>query len=84
MPYKIIKRTGDRKWKIVETKHGHTKTVGSSTTKKNAEASIRARYRGENMTKKKPTVKRNSILGIVSRKPKVKRNSSLGIVGRAK
>ncbi len=47
MPYKIVKRTGKRKWKIVETKHGHTKTVGSSTTKKNAEASIRARYRGE-------------------------------------
>jgi hypothetical protein len=82
MPYKIVQRTGKRRWKIVETKHGYTKTVGSSTTKKNAEASIRARYRGENMSK--PKVKRNSILGIVSRKPKVKRNSSLGIVGRAK
>jgi hypothetical protein len=49
MPYKIIKRTGTKKWKIVETKNGHTKTVGSSTTKKNAMASIRARYRGESL-----------------------------------
>jgi len=49
MPYKVEKRTGKRPYKIVETKHGHTKTVGSSTTKKNAEASIRARYRGESL-----------------------------------
>jgi hypothetical protein len=34
--------------------------------------------------KKKPQIKRKSILGIVSRKPKVKKNSILGIVGRAK
>jgi len=49
MPYKVIKRTGTRKWKIVETIGKSTRTVGSSTTKKNAEASIRARYRGESL-----------------------------------
>jgi len=48
MPYTIIKRKGKRPYKIVEKKGGHTKTVGSSTTRKNAEASIRARYRSEN------------------------------------
>jgi len=43
MPYKVVKRGGDRPWKIL--KHG--KVVGSSKTKADAEASIRARYSGE-------------------------------------
>jgi hypothetical protein len=48
MPYSIVKRAGKRPFKIVEKlRGGHTKTVGSSVTKKDAEASIRARYRGE-------------------------------------
>ena len=49
MPYKVIRRTGKRPWKIVETlKDGSTLTVGSSTTRGDAESSIRARYRAEN------------------------------------
>jgi hypothetical protein len=47
MPYKVVYRKGKRPYKIVETIGGHTKTVGSSTSRKNAEASIRARYRVE-------------------------------------
>lgn len=48
MPYKIVKRVGKRPWKIIELlPGGHTKTVGSSVSKKNAEASIRARYAHE-------------------------------------
>ena len=47
MPYHVVKRKGKRPYKIVETIRGHTKTVGSSTNKKDAEASIRARYRAE-------------------------------------
>ena len=43
MPYNIRKRAGKRKWKIVETKNGHTKTVGSSLTKRKAQKSIIAR-----------------------------------------
>ena len=43
MPYNIRKRAGKRKWKIVETKNGHTKTVGSSLTKREAQKSIIAR-----------------------------------------
>ena len=43
MPYKVVKRTGKRKWKIVETSRGHTKTVGSSLTKREAQKSIIAR-----------------------------------------
>jgi hypothetical protein len=48
MPYSIKKRKGKRPYKIVEKIHGHTKTVGSSTSRKNAESSIRARYMAEN------------------------------------
>ena len=48
MPYKVMHRLGKRPWKIVELlPKGHTKTVGSSVSKKNAEASIRARYAHE-------------------------------------
>jgi hypothetical protein len=44
MPYKVVKRGGERPYKIVEKlRGGHTKTVGSSTTKKDAQKSIVAR-----------------------------------------
>lgn len=45
MPYKVVKRSGSRPWKIVKTTTG--KVVGSSTTKAKAEASVRARYAAE-------------------------------------
>ena len=46
MPYSIkYKRGQKRPWRIVNKITG--KIVGSSETKKNAEASIRARYMGE-------------------------------------
>lgn len=41
MPWKITKRGGSRPYKITKTSTG--KQVGSSTTKKDAEASVRAR-----------------------------------------
>ncbi len=40
MPYKVEKRSGARPWKIVKTTTGQV--VGSSTTKKAAQASVRA------------------------------------------
>ncbi len=49
MPYKVVKRSGSRPWKIVKTTTG--KVVGSSTTKAKAEASVRARYMAENKRK---------------------------------
>lgn len=45
MPYKVQKRTGKKPWKIIKKTTG--KVVGSSTSKKKAEASIRARHAGE-------------------------------------
>ena len=44
MPYKIRKGKGAKPWKIVATETG--KIVGSSTSKKKAEASARARLAG--------------------------------------
>lgn len=44
MPYSIIKRGGERPYKIIKKDTG--KQVGSSTSKAKAEASIRARYAG--------------------------------------
>jgi len=44
MPYKIERRSGKRPWKIINKITG--KVVGSSTTKANAEASVRARLAG--------------------------------------
>jgi len=41
MPYKIIKRTGKKPWKIISIETG--KIVGSSVSKKKAEASARVR-----------------------------------------
>lgn len=43
MPYKVVKRTGEKPWKII--KEG--KVVGSSTTKTKAQASVRARAGGK-------------------------------------
>lgn len=45
MPYKVVKRGGSRPYKIVNKNTG--KQVGSSKTKKAAQASIRARYANE-------------------------------------
>ncbi|MFC1924255.1 hypothetical protein ACFLXA_02695 [Chloroflexota bacterium] len=45
MPYKVVKRSGEKPFKIVNKNTG--KVVGSSTSKAKAEASVRARYAGE-------------------------------------
>ncbi len=42
MPYKIVKRSGKKPYKIVNIDKG--KIVGSSTSKAKAQASIRARH----------------------------------------
>ena len=41
MPFKIVKRSGSRPWKIVKTTTNEV--VGSSTSRAKAAASIRAR-----------------------------------------
>lgn len=47
MPYSIVKRgNGERPWKIINKNTG--KVVGTSKTKEDAKASVRARYMGEN------------------------------------
>ena len=51
MPYKIVKRKGKRPYKIINKETG--KTVGSSTSKAKAEASVRARLAGEYGTLRK-------------------------------
>ncbi|MCB1033866.1 MAG: hypothetical protein KDD47_08550 [Acidobacteria bacterium] len=51
MPYKIEHRSGKRPWKIVRSDTGTV--VGSSATKADAEASIRARMSAETEAKKK-------------------------------
>ena len=45
MPYTIRKGEGEKKWKIINKNTG--KVVGTSKTKKNALASMRARYANE-------------------------------------
>jgi hypothetical protein len=46
MPYQILKKgSGPRPWKIIRLADG--KEVGSSTSKEEAAASVRARYAGE-------------------------------------
>lgn len=42
MPYKVVKRTGSKPYKIIKKDSG--KVVGSSKTKAKAQASVRARY----------------------------------------
>jgi len=45
MPYKIVKRKGKRPYKIINKNTG--RVVGSSTSRKKALASVRARYANE-------------------------------------
>jgi hypothetical protein len=45
MPYKIQKGSGSRPYKIINKNTG--KTVGTSTSKAKAKASVRARYANE-------------------------------------
>lgn len=45
MPWHVEKRSGEKPWKIVKDATG--KVVGSSETKREAEASVRARYASE-------------------------------------
>lgn len=49
MPYSVVKRTGPRPWKIIRKEDG--KVVGSSKSKTEAEASVRARWTGERKKK---------------------------------
>ena len=42
MPYKVVKGKGKRPWKILKA----GRVVGTSLTKKDAEASVRARHMG--------------------------------------
>jgi hypothetical protein len=44
MPYQIVKRSGQRPYKIIKKDTGEV--VGSSTHRKKAEASVRARQAG--------------------------------------
>lgn len=56
MPYHILYKKGTAKpWKLIKTATGEI--VGSSETKKEAEASIKARYAGE-YNKKKEYIKK--------------------------
>lgn len=45
MPYKIVKRSGSKPYKIINKRTG--RQVGSSKTRSNAVKSVRARYAGE-------------------------------------
>ena len=45
MPYKVVK--GKSNWLIKEKKAGKWKTIAHSSSKKKAQASIRARYANE-------------------------------------
>lgn len=47
MPWKLVKGSGARPYKIVKTTTG--KVVGTSKTREAGQASIRARYAGEKM-----------------------------------
>ena len=44
MPYKVTRGKGDRKWKIMRKSGGKWQVVGSSETKRMANASVRARH----------------------------------------
>lgn len=45
MPYEIVRRGGERPWKIIRT--SDRKVVGTSKTRAEAVASVRARMRAE-------------------------------------
>lgn len=49
MPYTVVKGSGSRPWKIKNTDTGEI--VGSSKSKEQAEASVRARYANEGKKK---------------------------------
>jgi hypothetical protein len=51
MPYTIRRGGGPRPWKIIKKTTGEV--VGTSKTREQAEASVRARYMGENKKKVK-------------------------------
>ena len=46
MPYRIVKKKGDRPWKIINKETGEQ--VGSSVSKEMAQKAIKARYAGKN------------------------------------
>lgn len=50
MPYKVVRKAGPRPYKIIRSDTG--RIVGSSTTKAEAQASIRARYANEKKGKR--------------------------------
>ena len=45
MPWKVVKKSGAKPWKIVKSNTGEV--VGSSSSKAKAQASVRARYANE-------------------------------------
>ena len=51
MPYKVVKRSGKKPWKIINRNTGQV--VGSSNSKSKAQASARARMAGHKQSKKK-------------------------------
>lgn len=46
MPYKVGKRTKTKGWPILKNENGRWKVIAHSHSKKDAEASIRARHMG--------------------------------------
>ena len=46
MPYKVGKKTLAKGWPILKNEKGQWKVIAHSGTRKNAEASIRARHAG--------------------------------------
>jgi len=51
MPWKVKKKPvegSSKDWAILKEENGHWKIVGRSTSKAQAEASVRARYASEN------------------------------------
>lgn len=56
MPYKVEKRSGPRPWKIINL--DRNEVVGSSTSKEQAQSSVRARYHAEGGGKFTRTKKR--------------------------
>ncbi len=53
MPYKVGEKTKTKGWPILEKKHGKWRVIAHSDTKKNAQASIRARHAAEGRKKGK-------------------------------
>lgn len=51
MPWKVGEKKTEKGWPIKKMKNGKWVTVGYSDTKKDAKASVRARYASENEDK---------------------------------